>query len=126
VIDAQQLADRYVAVWNESDAEKRRQAIAELWTPDGLHYVDIREARGYEALEKRIVGSYEKNVRDRGNRFRAKGARVLRDVVTFFWEMLPAGSETVVATGLEFLIVDDQGRIVTDYQFVLDRALAPA
>ena len=30
-------------------------------------------------------------------------------------------------TGLsEFLIIDAQGRILTDYQFVLDRALAPA
>jgi hypothetical protein len=126
VNDAQELADRYVAVWNETNAETRRRAIAELWRPDGIHYVGTREAHGYEALEQRIAGSHEKNVRDGGHRFRAvNGARRLRDVVTFFWEMLPAGGDTVVATGLEFLILDDQGRIVTDYQFVLDRALAP-
>ena len=123
---AQDLADRYVAVWNEPDAEARRRAIAALWAPDGGHYIGTREAHGYAALEQRIAGSHQKNVRDGGNRFRVvTGARALRDVVTFFWEMLPAGSETVVATGLEFLIVDDQGRIITDYQFVLDRALAP-
>jgi hypothetical protein len=40
--------------------------------------------------------------------------------------MLPADSESVIATGVEFLIIDAQGRILTDYQFVLDRALAPA
>jgi hypothetical protein len=78
VNDAQELADRYVAVWNETNAEARRRAIADLWVPDGIHYVDTREARGYDALEKRIVGSYEKNVRGRGNRFRAKDARAAR------------------------------------------------
>jgi hypothetical protein len=127
VTDAQQLADRYVAVWNDTDAQARRRAIAALWTPDGVHYIGTREARGYDALESRITGSHEKNVRDGGHRFRAaQGARALRDVVTFFWEMLPADTEKVVAAGLEFLIVDGQGRIRVDYQFVLDRPLAPA
>ncbi len=118
---AQDLADRYVAVWNEADAAARRRAIAQLWVPDGVHYVDTREARGYAALEQRITGSYEKNVRDRGNRFRAvKSARALRDGVLLFWEMLPAQSETVLASGLVFLIVDRERRILVDYQFVLD------
>jgi SnoaL-like domain len=120
--NAQAIADSYVAVWNETDPDRRRLAIAELWAPDGEHFVDIREARGYDALEKRITSSHEKNVRDGGNRFRAaQDARALRDVVTFHWEMLPADSETVVARGLEILIVNDWGRIVTDYQFVLGR-----
>jgi hypothetical protein len=118
--NAQQLAERYVAVWSEPDAERRRRAIAELWTPDGEHYVGAREVRGYDELEQRIKGSHEKNIRDDGNRFRAvKDARALRDVVTFHWEMLPADSEKVVATGLEILLVDAQGRILVDYQFNL-------
>lgn len=116
----QQLADRYVAVWNETDPERRRHAIADLWTADGQHYVNAREVRGLDALDQRVTGSHEKNVRDNGYRFRAKpDARALHDVVTFHWEMLPADSEAVVATGLEFLIVDPQGRILIDYQFIL-------
>jgi hypothetical protein len=31
--------------------------------------------------------------------------------------MLPADGETVLATGLEFLIIDDDGRVRADYQF---------
>jgi hypothetical protein len=118
MLDAQTLADRYVAVWNEADANNRRAAIAALWVPDGQHYVEGRQARGYEALEERIRGSHEKNVRDNGNRFRAaRNVRRLHDVVTFHWEMLPADSETVLATGLEFLVIDDDGRVLADYQF---------
>jgi hypothetical protein len=32
---AEQLADRYVALRNEPDADRRRRIIAELWTGDG-------------------------------------------------------------------------------------------
>jgi len=72
------------------------------------------------ALEQRIIGSYEHNVRDGGHRFRAaQDARALRDVVTFHWEMLRTEGGEVVATGFEFLIVDPQGRIRIDYQFFL-------
>jgi hypothetical protein len=119
VMDAtQDLAERYVAVWNEADPERRRRRIAELWTQTGRHYVDVREARGYEALEQRIAASHEKNVRDHGHRFRAaKDARRLGDVVTFHWEMLPAETEAVLARGLEFLIVGEDGQILADYQF---------
>ena len=115
---AQQLADRYVAVWNETDATGRRQTIADLWTPEGEHYVGAREVRGYAALEERIRGSYEKSVRDGGYRFRAvKDAQALRDVVTFHWEMAPADNEKVAASGFIFLFVDGQGHIRVDYQF---------
>jgi hypothetical protein len=116
--NAQQLADRYVAVWNETDATRRRQTIADLWTTEGEHYVGAREVRGYAALEERIRGSHEKNVRDGGHRFRAaRDAKALHDTVAFHWEMLAADGERVVATGLEFLLVDGQGRIRVDYQF---------
>ena len=30
-----ELADRYVTLWNEPDAEQRRRLIEELWTEDG-------------------------------------------------------------------------------------------
>lgn len=118
--DAQQLADRYVAAWNETDADRRRRAIEDLWVTDGQHYVDTRHAVGYDALEERIRGSHEKNVTDAGNTFRTvRDARRLHDVVTFHWQMLPAGRAEILATGLEILIVGDDGRIVTDYQFIV-------
>ena len=32
---AGELADRYVALWNEPDPDQRRRMIAGLWTEDG-------------------------------------------------------------------------------------------
>jgi len=118
--DPQDLADRYVALWNEPDPEARRRAIAQLWAPDGVHYVRTLEYRGHQALDERVLGSHDKNVRLGGNRFRAvRDAQLLRDVVQFHWEMLPAHGEQVLAVGLEVLVLNDQQRIVRDYQFIV-------
>src|SRR5215510_9921625 len=85
----QQLVERYVAVWNETDPAARRRAIEQLWTPDGEHYVKTTEVRGHDALERRIRDSHDKNVARGGNRFRAAcNIQELRDVVTFNWEMI--------------------------------------
>jgi hypothetical protein len=111
MLDAQTLADRYVAAWNEPDATTRLNAIAALWAPGAPR-------RGLGALGKLILGSSEKNGGRDGVRFRAApSARKRGDVVTFRWEMLLAGSETVLASGLEFLVVDDEGRILVDHPF---------
>jgi len=119
-MNAQDLVDRYVAVWNEADADARRAGIANLWRPDGAHFVKEREARGHAGLEQRVIGSFEKNVRAKNYRFRPRGdVQRLRDVVTFSWEMVPAGADTVLAVGREFLVLDAQDRIITDYQFII-------
>jgi len=118
MLDAQALADRYVAAWNEPDAIRRCAAVAALWAPDAESRGAPREPRGFGALGRLVLGSSGKNGRD-GIRFRAApSARRRRDVVTFRWEMVLAGSETVLASGLEFLIVDDEGRILVDHPFV--------
>lgn len=117
----QEIADRYVALWNETDVVRRRQLVEAYFAPGAEHYVRAREAIGYDALEQRVTGSHEKNVRDGGNSFRARpGAQQLRNVVTFHWEMTPAESpDRVVAVGLEFVMLDEQGRAVADYQFIV-------
>lgn len=119
MFDPQRLADRYAAVWNETDPGLRRAEIRDLWAPSGEHYVNTREVRGYAELEQRVTGSHERNVRENGNRFRAvQDARALRDIVFFHWEMLPPGSEEVTAEGMIILRVNGEGRILVDYQFV--------
>jgi hypothetical protein len=118
-IEAQDLADRYIAVWTEVDATERRKSIAPLWMPGGRHYVGTREVQGYDALESRIIESHEKWVRDKGNRLRATEAKILHDSITFYWKMLPPAGDTKLAVGLEFVILNEQGRIVTDYQYII-------
>jgi hypothetical protein len=119
--EAEALADRYVAVWNDPDPALRRKTIYSLWAPEGVHYMGTREAHGYDALEERIKGSHEKNVRDGGYLFRrVKTAQSLKNVVTFNWEMFSVKSGEIAAEGSGFLILDERGRIRTDYLFTLN------
>jgi hypothetical protein len=114
----EELVSRYVAVWNEPDPSRRRQAIAALWTEDGAHFTPSLEARGYEAIEARIRGAHERFVRTEGYVFSAahQGAGH-HDAVTFSWEMRPAGGGPVAARGFHFFVLGGDGRIRSDYQF---------
>jgi hypothetical protein len=115
MLDAQALADLYVEAWNEPDTAKRSSAIAALWAPNAPSH---NGTRGYSPLTRLTLAVPAKNAPREGIRFRAApSARQRRDVVTFRWEMLLAESETVLASGLEFLIVDDDGRILLDHPF---------
>jgi hypothetical protein len=135
-IDLQELTDRYVAVWNEPDAELRRTAIRELWSADAIHVLqppqEIRqaaeqlgfghillEARGYDALEFRVTRAFDEFVAPGAFTFRPRGnADRLHEIVKFNWEMVPRDGGEVAAIGLEILILGADGRIVSDYQFI--------
>jgi SnoaL-like domain len=117
--EAEKLAERYVAVWNETDPQRRRETIAALWAPEGIHYVGSREVQGYDALEQRVTGSHEKNVRDGGHRFEVSAVHALQDTVMVDWSMVPGTGGAVVAAGRDVFIVDANHRILIDYQFIV-------
>ncbi|WP_051970619.1 hypothetical protein [Kitasatospora azatica] len=140
----QQLADRYIAVWNEPDPTVRRTLIAELWSPEAVHLVqppqEMRERaigigfpdaalelRGHAALEVRVRTAYQEFVASGQMRFRARpDADRLQSVVKFHWEAVDPNTEQVVGGGLEFVVLDEDGRIARDYQFISSRPVASA
>ena len=134
MMNARDLADRYVAIWHEPNAERRRRAVATLWTEDGLHLLQppqsVRDAaaalsvdaafqaRGHEELEARVTRAYEEFVAPGAFSFRSQhDATRLGDVVKFHWEMV-SKSGGVAGVGLEFLDLSADGRIRIDYQFI--------
>ena len=134
---AAELAEKYLALWNEPDADRRRRMIAELWTEDGRHVLQppqeirglaaqpgigltaILEARGYEAIEARVASAYEHWVGSEGLSFRGRGdVERLADVVKFHWEAVTKDGE-LFGAGLNFLVLAADGRIERDYTFVV-------
>lgn len=132
---AQTIADRYAALWNEPDDDRRRAEIHDLWAADAVHALqpptEIRDAvrnigfersslqaRGHDALEFRVRRAYDEFVAPGTFRFRPRpDAERLDDVVKFHWEML-GPNDVVAAVGLEILVLDADGRISRDYQFL--------
>jgi hypothetical protein len=116
--DAEAFADRYLAVWNEPDAEERRARIASMWTEDGVHLAPSHEARGYAAIEKRVIGAHDKYVADGGYVFRRHGAvDGHHGLVRMRWEMRPAAGGPIEAVGAHVFVLAPDGRMACDYQF---------
>ena len=116
---AEDLARRYVHIWNETDPAARRSQVAGLWIENGTHYVRAREVHGHADLETRVATSHQTNVAEKNCRFEvAGGVEQLRDMVKFNWRMVPNGGGAIAATGLIVLLLAEDGRIRIDYQFI--------
>ena len=134
---AAELAERYLALWNEPDGDRRRRMIANLWAEDGRHILQppqeiraiaaqpgiamtaILEARGYAQIEARAASVYEHWVGSEGLSFWGRDdADRLGDVVKLHWKAV-AKDGTVFAVGLSFLVLAADGRIERDYTFIV-------
>jgi hypothetical protein len=130
-----ELCERYVALWNEPDTERRRALIADLWAADGeqvlvppqetraaaaeMNMRALFEARGHRELMDRATDAYERFIASGEYAFRRRDdPERLRDVVKFRWEMVSNADGKVAGVGLEFLVLDAAGKIVSDYQFI--------
>jgi hypothetical protein len=116
--DDNALVERYMAIWNEPDEAVRASEIAELWAPEGVHQILDFIMKGHATIAGRVGRAYVQWVEQQNHLFRSAGdVMSYENVVTFHWEMVPAGKEEVISVGFDFLILDDQGRILVDHQF---------
>ena len=115
--DYADLIDRYIAVWNETDAGRRRALIAGAFT-EGAAYLDpLMATDGHSGIDGMVAAVQQ---RFPGYRFRRKGeVDSHNDRVRFSWELMPPAGP-VFAGGTDFAIVAD-GRLHSVTGF-LDRA----
>ncbi|MFQ6330251.1 hypothetical protein ACLMAL_29525 [Nocardia sp. CWNU-33] len=132
------LTERYVAMWNESDAENRSKMIRELWAIDGVQVLvdppqEIREAaaaiafpipamevRGHDALDRRVTRAYEMFVAAGEHIFAASGqaTQLSVNLVGITWLMVSQADGSVVGGGYDVLALDEDGRIQSDHQHI--------
>jgi hypothetical protein len=88
------IDDGYLAMWNETDAQRRRAIIDRTWTADGTYVDPLLEASGATALDGMVAGVHDQFP---GHRFRrTSGIDVHHDRLRFGWELVaPDGSVTV-------------------------------
>ena len=53
------LAEKYLALWNEPDAERRRQGVTALWTDDALHVLQPPEAVRQAAAALAVESTFQ-------------------------------------------------------------------
>lgn len=96
--DAATIAARYLASWNETDPERRRALLADLWTETGTYADPLMRGTGPEEIDRLIAA-----VQDRfpGHRFVLAGrpdgfGAPAESVVRFSWALGPEGGASLV------------------------------
>jgi len=116
--DASTTVQRYLAIWNEADAERRARLIAQLWATDARYTDPLADVRGHEAIGG-LVGAVQQHYP--GHRFEPCGSIDAHGCwLRFSWQLRDASGRGV-ARGTDFaeLLDDRRLRSVTGF---LDQA----
>jgi hypothetical protein len=118
--DVNTLVQRYFAIWNEADADRRRELIGQTWADDASYIDPMMRGDGHAGIDAMIQGVQNNFA---GHLFRQIGAVDSHNGhLRFAWELAPAHGPVLVA-GTDFAAVSADNRLQTVIGF-LD--LAPA
>ena len=118
----QEIIDRYLAAWNETDPDARRALVELLWTADGSYTDPLADVRGPDAIAALIGAAQEQFP---GWVFTLGGpVDANHNQARFTWHLGPDGGEPVVI-GFDVLVLSSDGRIASVHGF-LDKVPAAA
>jgi len=110
----EQLAERYIATWNETDPAARRKLVDELWAADGRYTDPLVDVTGPEAIDATLAavqGQFP------GLVFTLGAVEAHHHIARFTWNLGPAGGEPLVI-GFDVLAADEDGRIASVHGFL--------
>jgi hypothetical protein len=111
----QDLADRYIAAWNETDPAARRRLVDASWAEDARYTDPLVAAEGRDAVDA-TLGAVQAQFP--GLVFRLGGpVDAHHDIARFTWELGPAEGEALVV-GFDVLVADAEGRIAQVHGFL--------
>ena len=107
------LIDRYIAIWNETDDERRRELITLTWTADSTYLDPLMRGEGRNGIDAMIRGV---QAQFPGLLFRrTSDVDAHNDHVRFAWELGPEGG-AALAGGVDFgVIVGDRLQTITGF-----------
>ena len=110
MLDAVVVADRYIALWNETDPERRRALIAEAWTGDAKYVDPVMQGEGHDQIDALIAAVHG---RFPGHRFVLSGEPDGHNGrIRFSWTLGVGGASTV-ARGTDFAVLAEDGRLAS-------------
>jgi hypothetical protein len=118
-----EIVVRYLAVWNERDAKRRRELVAKTWTEDGDYIDRVRQGVGHDSIDQMIATAQEHFPGYRLNL--ASGIEAHHDYVRFSWVAGGTAEAPLYLKGTDFAVVASDGRLKSVIGFT-DAAPAPA
>jgi hypothetical protein len=109
------LMERYVACWNETDAQTRRTLLALTWAEDASYVDPLADVAGLDGIDAVIAA-----VQQQFPGFVFSPVAAIDEhhsQARFQWGLGPAGAEPVVI-GFDVVVTGEDGRIASVYGFL--------
>lgn len=119
--DLNDLATRYLDIWNTTDPATRRREIGALFADDARYVDPLVAVEGHAAIDETVAAVQSQFP---GLEFRLGPVDSHHNQARFTWELGPAGGEALVV-GFDVAVADDEGRLRQVYGF-LDKVPASA
>ncbi|ORM27814.1 nuclear transport factor 2 family protein [Williamsia sp. 1135] len=110
------LVDQYLAAWNETDPQARREAIAALWAADGVYTDPLASVSGVDGIDQVIAGAQEQFA---GLTFvRGDVLDAHHNIARFTWELVAEVGAEPLVVGFDVAAVNDDEKITAVYGFI--------
>jgi SnoaL-like domain len=107
-MDVDALVDRYIAAWNEPDADARRSAVADVWVEDGRYVDPLADVTGHTAISD-LIGAVQAQAP--GHVFQLLDSPDgHHDFVRFGWALVPESGGEPLAVGRDVARTREDGR----------------
>ena len=111
----QEIVERYIAAWNEKDAQRRRGLVDALWAEDGSYTDPLADANGRAEVDG-LIGAVQQQFPDFV--FTLGGpVDAHHEQARFTWHLGPDGAEPVVV-GFDVAVLNGGGQIRSVYGFL--------
>ena len=104
----QDIANQYIATWNERDDGRRRRLVEETWTPDGAYVDPIMAGSGADAISA-MIGAAQRQFPEHYFAL-VSDVDAYGDRLRFSWMLAPIHA-TPVALGTDFAELAADGRL---------------
>lgn len=110
-----QIVEKYLAAWNELNADERYARVAATFTPEASYQDPLMQGAGHAAIDAMIAGAQGHFP---GHRFELAGIPDSHnDVLRFSWTLGVPGSDPV-AKGTDFAVIAADGRLASVTGFI--------
>jgi hypothetical protein len=111
----QEIIEKYIATWNETDPAERRALIEELYAGDATYTDPLADLRGYAEIDAGVAGAQQMFS---GMAFTLAGAvDANHNQARFTWHLGPAGEEPVVI-GFDVAVANAEGKLTSVHGFL--------
>jgi hypothetical protein len=114
--DVTPVIDRYIAIWNESDSNRRRDLIARTWTDDASYVDPLVAVEGRDAIDATVAAAQSQFP---GFSFRLAGpVDAHHNLARFTWELAPSKDAEALVAGFDVAVLAEDGRLQNVHGFL--------